>query len=325
MNIFITSAYNNNIAADWLWRYNENSSLVRVDNPEYADLILFAESHPGIDPYFRQVHNHPLFKKFPKKCVLYHDADRSITSVRTISPSIEKWQYNPSITRAGHYIARECENDAIDSATLHLDEKRRYLFNFIGGRTHPIRKTVLSLNYTDAFLKDTTGLHAWKLDKLAKAKYEEEYLQVMNDSYFVLCPRGIGPCSYRLFETMQLARSPIIISDEWVYPQFDFNWNEFAIFISEDKIAEIPAILERRKVEAIEMGIKARKIWEKYFSPQASLTTLVNIANDLIKEPLGEWQAWKNNLLFFKDKWHLKNYLRYHKNSLKRRITASKE
>ena len=146
MKVYITSAYDNNIAPEWLWHHNTNDSLIRVHSHVHADVIIFAESHPDVDPYFRRVHKHKLFKQFPDKCVLYHDADRSISAIKTISPSVEKWQFNPSTHRSGHYIARICENYAIDSAMPLINNRRKYLFSFIGGRTHNIRKKILSLN-----------------------------------------------------------------------------------------------------------------------------------------------------------------------------------
>jgi hypothetical protein len=95
MKVFLTSAYHEKRSpAKWLKEKSFKDTSICTDDPAEANVIIFVESHPGQDPYFTKVRSSNLFKKYKKKCVLYHDADLSITLMRTISPSIELWQYN---------------------------------------------------------------------------------------------------------------------------------------------------------------------------------------------------------------------------------------
>ncbi|MEO6731801.1 MAG: exostosin family protein [Ferruginibacter sp.] len=319
MRLFLTSAYfylEDFNAPKWLMLNSKDSSMCTND-PELADAIIFVESHPVDDPYFRTVLAHPLFKKYRHKCVLYHDADLSVTALPTLSPSIESWQFNPRHKRPFHYIARFTENKTIDAAPVIYNTDHKYLYSFIGARNHPLRNEILSMNHpADSFIKDTFGINAWDLNEADKVKFEQDFIDVINESSFVLCPRGIGPCSYRLFETMQLGRVPVIISDEWV-PIPNIDWDRFTITVPESKIALIPQILNERKNEALEMGRLARKYWEECFSPEVSLQHMAKAAKELLGHNYSFIDSLKDYSQFIQRPWHIKNFLRYKKNKMK--------
>jgi hypothetical protein len=325
MKAFLTSAYNNyNInPANWLKSKSISTASICTDDPEEADVIIFVESHPGDDPYFRAVFTHKIYKKYKEKCVLYHDADLSITPMPTISPSIELWQYNPKHKRSVHYIARALENETIDNAEVNFKSDRNYLYSFIGSKTHSIRSELLSIKHpANAFIKDTSGLKAWEMDIEKKLEYEKEFYLVMKESFFILCPRGIGPCSYRLFETMQLGRVPVIISDQWVeIPGID--WDKISIRVSEAMIDQLPQILRERKKYAVEMGRNARKCWEQFFSPEVSLEQITTSAMQIAGNSYSIIDSVREYFQFLTHPWHLKNFLRYKKNKLKRKFGMS--
>lgn len=224
------------------------------------------ESHPTNDPYFRRVFRNNIYKEYKRKCVLYHDADLSIIPLPTISPSIELWQYNPKHKKTAHYIARCQENETINNAIVTYKDNCQYLYSFIGAITHSVRSAIFRMDHPrNAFIKNTTGCHAWEMNSNKRLIFEQSYYEVMNESFFILCPRGIGPCTYRLFEAMQLGRVPVIISDSWIKIS-NIDWDKFSITIPQSKIHQIPEILNERKGEAVEMGKSARKDWEVFFS-----------------------------------------------------------
>ena len=320
MKILLTTAntYKHVDAPAWLIEKSTMQSIICTEDPEEADVILFVEAHHVDDPYFRNVINHAFYKKFKKKCVLYHDTDLSITALPTISPSIEKWQYNLKTKRTSHYIARMCENETINNAQVNYPPNRDFLYSFSGAKTHGLRTKILSLNHpTNSFVKDTSGFRAWELIDAERRIYEEEYLDVMNRSYFILTPRGIGPATYRLFESMQLGRVPIIIADQWVKIP-NIEWDTFSITIPESKIAQIPHILRERKDDAVEMGKIARTTWENFFSPEVSLYRICLVAQELQKNQYNLSDAFKDYSQFFRSSWHFKNFLRYKKNQMKK-------
>ena len=55
----------------------------------------------------------------------------------------------------------------------------------------------------------------------------------------ILCPRGEGTSSIRLFESLRMGRPPVIISDQWVPPEGP-AWDTFSVRIPERRIHTIP-------------------------------------------------------------------------------------
>lgn len=281
-----------------------------VSDPDAADLILFVEYHPWHDPYFFDVLRHPLRRRHPHKCVLYTDADRIVPLMPTLNPSIERWQYRPALCRAFPYVTREYRNDAVEAGPLPADADRRYLFSFAGASdTHPVRARILALRVPDAHLIDTGAQRAWRLQGEDKRRYESAYVDACRDSAFVLCPRGAGPSSYRLYETMQLGRAPVVISDAWV-PHDGPAWDSFCIRVREADIERLPQVLRGRAGEARAMGEQARREWERWVAPGVALRHLVAAAADLVATPrstLDPVWRWAQ----FAHPFHLRNLARW--------------
>jgi hypothetical protein len=103
---------------------------------------------------------------------------------------------------------------------------------------------------------------------------KNQYVLGMLESHFVLCPRGFGASSIRLFEAMACGRAPVIISDDWVPPRGP-DWSKFSIRVREGDIEEIPRILKELEPNAHILGRNARRAWEEWFSPDVLLDRLV--------------------------------------------------
>lgn len=322
MKLFLVSAYPfhevDNFAVSWLQESAKVDPFKKhsiVDTPEEADVVLFTEHHPPHDPYFFKVLKHPLYKKFKSKAIICHDNPYPIAIVPTLSPSIEKSFFNEEFTAIAPYIARHTENDAVKQ--LAPSSERKYLFSFLGAsRTHAVRKEIVKLKHPDSFLKDTSDKDLWLLSPEEKKQFENQYVEVSNESYFVLCPRGVGVNSYRLFEVMQMGLTPVIISDEWV-PFEGPKWDDFSIRIPESKVTEIPEILEARKEDAIEMGKIARKNWEQWFSKEVCFHHIANLTEKLSKEKsTNPIKKLTYSYSQFLRPFHFRNLLRHYKRTL---------
>lgn len=327
MSVYLTSAYpfseQTNFAPQWLVEHaSEEGRKFLAESPEAADAILFVEAHPGEDPYLMRVHHSALNREFPQKCVLYHDADYTVTRMRTISPSVWRWQFDHRFNRSVHYVARLCPNAVLDAASAPLPDSFRYLYSFMGSvRTHKIRKSVLELPSDDAFLLDTSGMNAWEMSLEERQAFQSRFLDVMVDSLFVLCPRGVGPSSYRLFETMQIGRVPVIIADEWMAPDF-VDWSSCSIRVAEADVASIPEILRVHRDSGRELARNAQEVWRKYFSPEASLETLAKAALEVVTSPLSTLDSLKMSLGFARSP-HTRGLLRYYKNRARQFLSSS--
>ncbi len=122
----------------------------------------------------------------------------------------------------------------------YLDKK--YLASYLGRPTHKIRTII------EKKLKNKKGFYIENLDSM-NSKIEtvnlEKYENLIKSSHFFLCPRGYGPASFRLYESIELGTIPVYISDKFVLPFEDqINWKKFSVLIKKNNIGKLPKILD---------------------------------------------------------------------------------
>jgi hypothetical protein len=98
----------------------------------------------------------------------------------------------------------------------------------------------------------------------------------MAQSKFILCPRGIGVSTWRLFETMRAGRVPVIMADDWV-PSIGPKWQSFAVFVREAEVQGVPELLERLEDSAETRGAVARKEWRAWYARDVIFNTTVDL------------------------------------------------
>lgn len=300
MKVHLLSAYNvpvPDFGPSWVRDHAVSIQHEIIDDPAQADIIIFVEALGYIHPYFFEVLRHPVYRRFKHKSVLYHINDTAHTLCRTLSPSVERGQPNLATRRSFHYISRIRDNDSLQG-TWDIQRTPKFMFSFVGDPdTHPVRKKILALSHARAFLSGSSGGKADHAEPEVKKTIEHFYIDSILNSHFVLCPRGYGPTSMRLFEVMQMGRVPVIIGDSWI-PVPDIEWNSFAVFVPESAINSIPELLQSLMPQAADMGAKARMVWLQKFSPECALDELVSAAESVLKAPLGLRQKFFNWLEF---------------------------
>ncbi len=274
--------------------------------PDEADLILFLEDHPPDDPLLLRVLRHPVRRRRPSNCWVFHDGDRVFPILPGIYPALERRFERPGRVASWCYVYQHCPNPALAAAPATGGEP--HLYSFMGARrTHPVRACLLALRDDRAALEDTSAYNAWELGGDARARYHERYARTLRDSKFVLCPRGISPTSYRLLETMECGRVPVIISDAWPLPHGP-AWEEFALVVAEQDVAGLPAILRQHEPEAPARGRAARAAWETWFADPVKYGRLLDRLWQLAtcRQPArrSAWPAWKA-ILSSRDGWRL--------------------
>lgn len=287
MKFFLTSAYNlpsADYGPKWLLSHAESGHEKLAQSPQEADVILFVERFQGHDLLYEQVYQNPCFKAWPDRCILYHPSDTTVTFCRTITPSNDRRFWGGKNRRTFHYVARFCENETINASSP-APWNPRYLYSFQGaGMNHAVRQQLLRGTHPKGVLVDHGLLTHHAISEERRGVYEKNYVETILASQFVLCPRGFGPCSYRLFETMQLGRVPVIISDDWV-PIQGVPWEQCSLTVRESEVDSIPVFLEQRASDAKVMGQRAREVWEEHFSPAVSLKRMLDVAAELAEKP----------------------------------------
>lgn len=254
-----------------------------IEDPEAADLILFVETAGAAGHYFHRVRGHPVYRGFRSKCYLFAATDKVVPFLPGVYASIERRWYWPAWTRSGHYLGVR------ETGGLRYDPRRppSRLFSFVGAaNAHPVRRRIMQLRHPDAVLIDSHA-ESLAIERGERAPVPPEdlhgrYVRSIEDCAFVLCPRGGGTSTFRLFETMMLGRVPVIVSDQWVPPEGP-DWKSFSLRVEEGDVDTIPALLEARAADARAMGEAARAAWLDWFSADASFHRTVEWCLDLAR------------------------------------------
>lgn len=137
--------------------------------------------------------------------------------------------------------------------------EKKWLANFVGGRTHPIRNSAERL-------KDKEGYF------ISFESYDiEMYCRILHESVFTLCYRGYGASSFRIAEALQYYSIPVYISNEFIFP-YDIDFNYFGVIIEEKDIDRIDEILgSLTEYEILEKQWRCRKLYEAYYTYQSNL------------------------------------------------------
>jgi hypothetical protein len=156
-----------------------------------------------------------------------------------------------------------------------LQEAQPDLFFSFMGRiaTHPVRSKILVFDSPKTPCLDTAD-GASRFHNFDYFNYSKTYVDLIRRSKFVLCPRGFGVSTNRVFETMCLGRVPVIISDQWQKPP-GIPWNDCCILVPESNVSHIPNILASFEDRAHSMGRLARCIYEENFGPKVFFDRLL--------------------------------------------------
>ena len=287
MKVCVLTAYSsgeknpNNFQASWV---RESAALdpfkvhQLTDDPDKADIVLFVENHPENDPLFFRVAHHPSWRKGCS--FLYHDNDYAYPFLPGLYPSLLRSHQRASRCVGASYVGRIERND--DVRYEPLSNNAPLLFSFMGSVNCGVRARICALKNDGAFIRNTTGENLWSLSHTKRARYTAAYGEALRNSRFVLCPRGLGPSTYRLFETMEAGRVPVILADQWVEPSGP-NWAEFSIRISEKDVERVPQILAERRDEALAMSLAARAAWETWFSKPVTFHWLTEACRSVME------------------------------------------
>jgi hypothetical protein len=101
----------------------------------------------------------------------------------------------------------------------------------------------------------------------------QEYVQNMLESDYILCARGGGNFSYRLYETLSCGRIPLFVDTDCVLPYHsEINWKEYCVWVDENEIDKVDKNIAEfheslNPEDFLELQQKCRKLWDERLSP----------------------------------------------------------
>jgi len=169
----------------------------------------------------------------------------------------------------GNYSGPNCIPIPLICSAIRVPEpKTKDIFcSFVGSATHGIRNELYNTFKQDSDFLFTQG--GWDItvseDKL------NHFIDVTNRSKFVLCPRGYGKSSFRLYETMQIGAVPVYVSDDHYLPWSDeLDWSEFCVIIKQNQICNLKNILQSISDEKHNnMLNRIKQVYPEYFTLDA--------------------------------------------------------
>lgn len=256
----------------------QGSDPALADSAETAGAILLFD--PADDPLARWIRHHPLVKTYPEKCFSYSELDQPYCYLPGIHVSASRPPVLAERVQTYAYISYgpgEPLRNRYVSAYAAQELPKRYLFSFVGRLTHRCRRRLRQADFQrpDVYV-ETPDYNHWGGTGSTHDAQQRAYAEIAKQSCFAICPRGVGLNSIRLYEMMELGVAPVILADGWMLPEGP-DWRAFAVFLPEDKVGQLPQLLEPLQDQAEAMGRRARLEWETWFAPEHQFVRMAEI------------------------------------------------
>jgi hypothetical protein len=241
-------------------------------DPGAAELVLFPQCHMlPADWRLRTIREHPLTKHFFDKVVVFNERDRAWCAFPGVYVSVPARHFDPRYQRPWAYFPLP-PADRSTSPDL--------LFSFIGSPSSRSRKPLFELRHPEAVVEEVRGFTFYDQTSLAFEKRRARFRDILRRSRFVLCPRGRGTSSIRLYETLAAGRVPVIISDDWLPPRGP-RWDDFSIRWPEGRVEGLVGTIEERDGDWSEMSAAAVGAYRDFFSPEVWFHRVIELCREI--------------------------------------------
>jgi hypothetical protein len=254
------------------------------DDADDADLVVLCGPF-AYEPEL--VLRHPLYRAYRSKCAVYTEEDPYLPLVpgvyasprrglSTLSGRVRSFAYANATGLGGH--GNPVVIEAGEGGTAPARREPEYLFSFIGTSNCRLRARLLGRlsDEPDAMVADSrTSYNHFDPSAPGRQTGQDRYLATLLSSRFVLCPRGWGSGSMRLFEAMSLGVAPVVISDRYVLPHGP-DWERCTIRVRERDVGRLPNELRLAAERSEALGAQARREWERWFAPPVLFDHLVD-------------------------------------------------
>jgi len=279
MKLLLTSAYPSHPSLDTLLAAAERSIIdthVLCDDPSEADAILFVENTQFDDVLLKSLMNHDYMKLYADKVFMYNEMDKPWDILPGLYTCMPRKHINTERHRSFPYLYMPNEYISFIDRSV----EKTWLYSFMGSMSHYCRRPIMNLKHPRGNVQDTSDFNVWNTEPDEMERRGKAYANVLAASQFVLCPRGIGSSSIRLYETLEAGCVPVIISDEWVPPP-ETDWS-FAIQVEERRISSVPGLLQSMEGESEDRGQLARQAWSDSYAPETLFNTTGNAMESLV-------------------------------------------
>jgi hypothetical protein len=243
-------------------------------DPDDADVVLFTQCH-AVDWRLRAIREHPLALRFWEKVMVYDERDRPWRSFPGVYVSVPARRLDAAWQRPWAYAYATAPSAVAADPDL--------LFSFVGGASSPAREPLFGLRHAYAVIERIDGYPFWDAQAPGHAERRASYQATLARSRFVLCPRGRGPSTIRLYETLAAGRVPVIISDDWAAPKGP-DWKSFSLRWPEGKVGGLVEMLEERDRDWPQMSAEASEAHREFFAPDVAFHRITDLCAELRRQ-----------------------------------------
>jgi hypothetical protein len=245
-----------------------------VADPEAADAVLFVQCHM-VDWRLRAIREHPVAVTYWDKVAVYDERDRPWLSFPGLYVSTPRSAFDIRRQRPWSYMR-------VQSLSTTVSPEPDLLFSFVGSPTAPCRGELFKLRHPDAVVEEVTDFMFWDGRSADFADRHRHYQDVLGRSRFVLCPRGRGTSSLRLYEALSAGRVPVVISDEWVAPPGP-NWDAISLRVPEHRAQDLVDLIEERDEDWPAMSVAVSAAYREFFSEDVAFHRITDLVADLLE------------------------------------------
>lgn len=276
-------------------------SIERAASLEEADAVIIQEAVSSKNwRHVETLLRDPIVGRYPEKIYTINADDSATGLLRGIYTSLRKRRFDPAYHRAMPYSLYQ--NEVVLDPPKDAIEAPAYLASWRGNhRSSRVRSRLLQgkLFRNPRFKLESTN--SWMNHTQAEKEY---YVRVMLGAKFSLCPAGWAPGSYRIYESMALRRSPVILADEYVTPT-GTDWSKFSLTVAENATEDLPKLLESIEAEAEARGELAHAEWTRLFSPEKVYSFCADALLECIQSRTREEEVarWKSIRMRWANQW----------------------
>ena len=249
------------------WKNNISNIVQYTTTPEEADVLVYPKKFDtSILKYIE------LAKQYNKKIYSFYNDDNDASTTIEDPLVLFRTSFYNSKRKNNEYAMPVWSQDLFVSDKSTRQKTTKPTVGFCGYISHPIRKQSLDILNNNPYInKNFISRDAFWGGSPHNQNIRKEYINNIVDSDFILCSRGAGNFSYRLYETLSCGRIPIIIDTDCVYPCEDkIDWLGISIFVTDLKNLNESlnlfwsAITEK---EYIDLQKHIRNTYKKFIAP----------------------------------------------------------
>jgi hypothetical protein len=249
---------------NWLPGIKQNIKLV---NKEEADVFIYPKKFDS-----NVVEYVELAKHYNKKVYCFYNDDNSLPVASFDNLVLYRTSLLASKKKINEHAMPAWSQDLFVPDKAFRLKANKPTVGFCGYISHPIRNDCLNiLNQNEHINKNFIIRNSFWGGAPHDSNIRKVYVDNIVNSDFVLCCRGAGNFSYRLYETLSCGRIPIIIDTDCVYPcQDKTDWSNTGIYVTDINnlntlLNEFWSSIAEDKLIALQQNI--RETYTKYIAP----------------------------------------------------------